>query len=306
MRKSSRRTHTTGSQRQLLYGVALLIFVYLLVVLVRGLLQSALLDKRDRINVVFYGQEAMLVSFGLTDNVHYIVSFPHEHKVSVPGGYGRYNVGALGKLASIEKDDDLMLRTFASMTSSYVDFYVYPKNSGVFEDVENSNFDYNAQKLISQLNSGDYSTNATFVDKLYVSFLLSKRRTSDFIPLKGTANENKLKELEYSEKQFQKEYKGFFYHQSLREESKDVQIVYESYPGALTLTRVIEGQGIRIVDLSAAQDSIQQRCMVRYSDDTSKTATYLKNRFNCAIEKQDVENADIMLIMGEELTEEWK
>lgn len=306
MRKISQRAYKPDSQRNLLYGVALLVFVYLLIVISRGLLQSALLDKRDRINIVFYGQETMLVSFGLEDEVNYIVNFSNVHKVSVPGGYGRYNVGALGKLASIEDDDDLMLRTFASMTSSYVDYYVYPKNPDVFGDEETANFEYNAQALISQLNSGEFETNATFVDKLYLSFLLSKKRTSDFIPLRATASENKLKELEYSEKQFQKSYKGFFYHQSLREESKDVQIVYESYPGALTLTRVIEGQGIRIVDLSAAEEPIQQRCLVQYTDDASKTATYLKNRFNCSLEKHTVENADIMLIMGEELTEEWK
>ncbi len=289
------------------YVVAGLLVIYLLVILVRGIIGSALLERSDRINMMFYDTEAILLSFGLTDDVHYIVSFSHIDKVSVPGGYGRYPVGSLGRLAQLEDDPDLMLRTISSMVSGYVDYYVYPKNSEVYDKVDTDKPTFEKRELIIRMFSPSFETNASFIDKLYISYLLLQRRPQDFIILRSVADETEVGETEFSEKRFLKEYKGFFYHQLLREESKEVQILYNSYPGAVTLSRVIEGQGIRVVDLSESNDEINKRCHLRYSDASpNRTVTYLKNRFGCDLEQGNTEGSDIIINMGSSLTEEWK
>lgn len=299
--------HNKQWQTILLYIVVVVVLFYLIFIVVRSFYSSVLLDKRDRINIVFYGEEAVLLSFGLVDDVHYIVSFSHADKVSVPGGYGRYVVGALGKLAVLEKDEELISRTFSSMSSAYVDYFVFPEESDVFEKPDTDSPAFIPSELTRRLFSRDYVTHGNIIDKIYLAYLISKHREQDFVVLRSIAQENDEGELEFSEKRFLKKYKGFFYHQSLREEGEEVRIVYDTYPGAVTLSRVIEGQGVRVVDLSKAEGDLQGRCIVTHSSDIqSKTVFYLSKRFNCSVKKGDTENADITLTMGTRLTEEWK
>jgi hypothetical protein len=253
----------------------------------------------------------VLISFGLTDNVNYIVSFDHNDKVSVPGGYGRYRVGALGKLAQIEKDPGLIARTFSSMASTYVDYYVFPKDSEVYEDPKVEDQDepvFVASKLSRQLFSRGFASNAHVLDRIYLAYTLSKYRSQDFVPLHGLAQKSEGGGTDFSEKRFLKKYKGFFYHQSLRDEGKEVKIVYaSSYGAAAALSRVIEGQGIRVVDLSQEDTADRESCQVVYSSfGTSKTAWYLGKRFGCQLIKGETEGADIILVLGTQLTEIWK
>jgi hypothetical protein len=292
----------------LIYAAVALVVVYLAFVAVRSFRTSLLLDKRDRINIVFYDEEAVLLSFGLADDVRYIVSFSHADKVSVPGGYGRYPVGSLGKLSELESDPDLMGRTFGSMSSAYVDYYVLPKKSGVFEKLDTDTPAFIPRAFIRQLFSSDYTSNASLFDKFYLTFLISKYRVQDFVVLRSIAQEAENGDSNFSEKRFLKKYKGFFYHASLRDEAKEVKIIYStSYPSAVTLSRVIEGQGIRVVDLSEDDGVPPKNCIVTYSSfGVSKTATYLQNRFGCQLTKGETEGSDILLTLGEKLTEDWK
>ena len=307
MRSRKRNESKNKPYFKLTYAVAVIIFIYIGFVFVRSLGRSIVLRKVDRINVAVYGEEALLLSFGLTDNVHYIVSFSHGDKVSVPGGYGRYAVGSLGKLASIEKDPELVARTFASMSSSYVDYYLFPNNSEVFEKPDTDSPAYVPSEIIRRLFSPSSTTNASLIDKLYLSYLIGRMRSQDFVVLRSISQENADGELEFSEKRFLKKYKGFFYHQTLREEGKELQILYNSYPGAVTLSRVIEGQGIRVVDLSNEEEEIGEHCIVRYGKgQESRTSFYLSDRFGCKHEGGDTEGSDIILIMGSSLTEKWK
>lgn len=304
------RSSSFSLQKWGLYGFVALFVIYLGFIAVRSFRQSLILDKRDRINIVFYGEEAVLLSFGLADDVRYIVSFSHADKVSVPGGYGRYPVGSLGKLAELEKDPDLIYRTFASMASAQVDYYVFPKNAGVFEKLDTDTPAFIPNVFIKQLFSHAYISNLSLLDKLYMTYLISKYRVNDFVVLRSIAQENEDGGTNFSEKRFLKKYKGFFYHESLRDEAKEIKIIYsDSYASAVTLGRVIEGQGIRVVDLSEQQDDapVQAGCLVTYSSfEESKTAVYLEKRFGCRMRKGKTEGADIILNLGQQLSETWK
>lgn len=294
-------------QKGVVYAVVACLCVYLSFVLVRTIMASALLDKRDRINVVFYGKETVLLSLGLADNVNYIISFDNEDRVSVPGGYGRYRVGALGKLADLERDPELLSRTFSSMISAYVDYYVYQPNKDVFEGEDLEDTPFTSRLFVQRLFSSSDKTNAGIVDRMYLAYVLSKYRSQDFVSLRGMSQINDEKETDYSEKRFLKKYKGFFYHKSLRDEAKEVKLLYTtSYNAAEVVSRVIEGEGIRVVDLSEVATSAQQ-CKVTYSSfGESKTARYLSRRFGCDLVTGETEGSDIIVSLGEELTEVWK
>ncbi|MBP9798087.1 hypothetical protein KBC70_02970 [Candidatus Woesebacteria bacterium] len=295
-------------KRNALYVFIWLLGMYIVFVAFRTLRQSILLDSLDRVNVVYYGENVELFSFGIKDDVNYIVSFSHVDKVSVPGGYGRYNVGALGKLAQIEKDHPLIGRTFSSMVSAHVDYYVMPQNPDVYDGKGTDDPQFEQGQLISQLFSSSYSTNANFFDKLYISYLMSKHRQNDFAPLRSISEIVSGKEENFSERRFLKKYKGFFYHQSLREEGEQVKVLYDSYSSAVTLSRVIEGQGIRVADLTESDVAKQVvGCRVEYRDnDRSKTVHYLQRTFGCTVQQGTTEGADITLTVGAGLAERWK
>lgn len=296
------------TKKYMLYGFIWLLGIYGLFVSLRELRQSVVLESLDRVNVVYYGENVELYSFGINDNVNYIVSFSHADNVSVPGGYGRYNVGALGKLAQLEKDQPLIGRTFSSMISAHVDYYVMPKKPDVYDGIGTDDPKFEPRQLISQLFSSSYTTNAHFFDKLYLSYLLSKHRQKDFAPLRSISETTAGKESNFSERRFLKKYKGFFYHQSLREEGKQVRVLYDSYSSAVTLSRVIEGQGIRVVDLSQSDKAKKVvGCLVEYTEDSSsKTLHYLQRTFGCESKKNEIEGADMLITIGAGVAERWK
>ena len=157
-------------KQKILYGFIWVIVLYVIFIGFRAFRQSILLDSLDRINIVYYGDEVELLSFGLKDKVNYIVSFSHKDKVSVPGGYGRYNVGALGKLAQIEKDPQLIARTFSSMASAHVDYYIMPKKPDVYDADSTDDPSYSPRELVTRLFSSDQLTNANIFDKLFIAY----------------------------------------------------------------------------------------------------------------------------------------
>ena len=303
-----KKQHSIGNRVYVYIFIAFLIF-YGIFVAIRAIRNSAFLDQRDRVNIVFYGEEPKLLSFGLTDDVNYIVSFTNEDRADIPGGYGRYAVGSFGRLAEVERNKAIIRHAFASMTSTYIDYYVAPKKSlGVFVNSDAAEPTYQRGGLIRSLFSANTYTNANFFDKIYLSWLIAKKRQSSFIPLKSTVVPGKNgAKPSFSEKGFQKKYKGFFYHQGLREESGEVQIRYQNYASALVLSRIIEGQGIRVVDLSLGETLIHQRCIVRHNlSSKSKTVYFLLKRFSCLEQKGDAGGSDILFILGPELEKEWE
>lgn len=285
-----------------------LLSIYLLFVTVRSLRQSALMQKRDRINIVMYGPEPVLISVGLTDGVHYVIPFSHEDSVTVPGGYGRYRVGALGKLAHLEKDPELITRTFSSMISAYVDYSIAPKDTRIYSKTSDEQPAFDALTVLKQVFSSHYSFDGNVFDKLYLVYTLAQYRAQDFAVLKGTFKEDAEGDIIFSEKRFLKKYRGFFYHQSLRDEAEEIRLVYVSYSSAVTLARIIEGQGVRVVDLTEdSHISPPQGCRVTTSkEELTKTVHYLANIFGCSTHMGKVEGADTEVVLGARLSDKWE
>ena len=102
-----------------------LFFIFLLGLIIFKQYSSSLFSqKKDRVNVVFYGKNTVYYSLGKYDGVHYFISFYSDVKVKVPGGYGNYRIGGLGKLVELEKSD-IFRKTFSVTTASTVDRYFF-------------------------------------------------------------------------------------------------------------------------------------------------------------------------------------
>lgn len=275
-------------QRSLIKLTIGFICLYLLFRLGKAFKNSLFFSQRDRINIVFYGEKPAFFSFGLADNVHYLGYFNNDFLVFVPGGYGRYRIGSLGKLANLEKKPKIIQSTFSSMISAYVDFYFYPQKAEVYSETASSEV---GPLTVFKIN---YQTNANFFDRLYLLFLLINKRKGDFSLLRTDLNEE----------DFFSRYLGYFYQKFLRQERKNLQIDYRNYQNVQVLSRIIEGEGIRVVDLTPVEDA-PPNCQI-IDNILSKTSLFLAKIFDCKISKGDSGVGDIRLILGEKLEKEWE
>src|SRR5438105_4409981 len=113
------RHHKSSSIRPLILVV---LFVALAYMIVRSLAHSLFVSPIERLNIVVLGQTPLLYSLDRTHSVDYLVSFYPDLKIQVPGGYGRYRFGALGKLIELTLDPDILKRSFSSATSTFTPF----------------------------------------------------------------------------------------------------------------------------------------------------------------------------------------
>lgn len=288
------------------------LLAYILFKFVSGFMSGDLLIFADRVNVVFYGSNSYLVSFGLQDRVNYIAGFSHDHRVIVPGGYGRYRIGSLGGLAGlpeVKHDTDIVRRTFSSVISAYVDTDVYPKKTAIYDDTITSGDTFSRSSAVWSLFDGNYVTNASFLNKLILVWLLVGTNESDFVELSTNTAIEKMGEEIFSEEGYLKKYRGFFYHKKYRDESQEVKILYTNYMSALHLSRIIEGQGIRVVDLDRS-DGHHTGCILYTDPHVQKkgndTLLFLQRAFTCRVMTGKAQGANIILIPGRELEKKWE
>ncbi len=276
------------------------ICLYLLFHFGKSFKNSLFFTQKDRLNVVFYAHQQTFVSFGLTDKVHYLAHFDNNLLVFVPGGYGRYKIGSLGKLANLEKKPTIVKNTFSSVASTFIDFYFYPKKAKVYS--ESGSFNLNPLEILKI----NYQTNANFFDRVYLFFLLLNKRKSDFSLLNTDFNVDEKNK--FYEDDFFTKYQGYFYQKFLRDERKNLQIYYKNYKSAQILNRIIEGEGIRVVDLTTMERK-EKNCQVIENSSartSSKTAIFLSKVFSCKIEKGETGVGDLRMILGEKLEKEWE
>ncbi|MGB9707394.1 MAG: hypothetical protein ACPL1D_01435 [Microgenomates group bacterium] len=200
--------------------------------------KSVFLKPKERVNVVFYGEKTFFYSLA-KDGINYLIVFPPEIKILIPGGYGYYRLGGLGKLVSLEKKPELYKKTFSLATASMVDLYFYPCQSKVFYRATNN---YNYPQLLS---SFFYCSNTSTIDRIIIWFyLLQNKNKVIYLDFKTT------KDNLFDDENFFKEKQGIFYKKIFRQKKKDVQIIYtKSDKTALKISRIIEGEGIKVSDI---------------------------------------------------------
>ena len=261
MRKNSKFNPPTGGQSSKLnkMHVFWISFVLLMIYfLYSNLRSSAFFQKKDRINLVLSQDKFAYYSLGLTDEVNYFIPFIPDSKVIVPGGYGYYRLGALAKLASLEKDPDLFKKTYSMATSSLVDYYFYPSVSSSGMEIifgkESSNFYLPGFYMLFFGKS-----NAHFFDRIYLYLHFLGKTNSQFKTVNVFTSRDQGNRTAFFPNDFFESTQGIFYKRSYRSEQRNVQIVYTaSYNTAQQLGQILEGEGIRVVDLTGSEDKVKK------------------------------------------------
>lgn len=290
----TKRNHSFGFLLLGIFGV--LIFIKLL----NG---SLFLNSPDRIQFVVYGQDTKLYSLSHRDDINYYVGYNSDLKIKVPGGYGAYRIGALSKLIEYEKKPELLSRAFSVATSSYVTYYFYPSKNEIY--YSNNNVDTYKAPTLKELFL--YKSNARLLDRLYLYLQVLQTSSGSFQNLDIGLLTKKIQESNYlSSDAFGKEYKGFFYNRTYRTERLSVQIKYtKDYDTAVAIGKILEGNGIRVVDVSKTESKSEQ-CLITSSKLSSlDTIRDTISIFNCKLKSSKAETSDIIFTLGS-VEREWE
>lgn len=295
-------THSIRHKNVLRIGIGLCLFVFLFIC-IRQFYQSAFFHQKRRINILFYSHFPLYLSLERGGDIHYAATFDSDSRTYVPGGYGIYRIGGLGKMIKIEKKPEIIPRTFSRITGSMVDFAFYQSSGEVYYGTKEEFRLPPIHQLFFM------SSNARFFDRVFIALVLLGKDEYDFdhIEMKKTKTQDAVL---LSDDAFQEKYLGYFYDKSLRSENKTVQILYsKSYQAASTISRIIDGEGMRVSDIDV--DSFQQApassCEVVESGSShSKTALRIAAFFSCSLKKGKTRLSDIILLIGKQAERDWE
>jgi hypothetical protein len=281
----------------LIFLILLCFFLYI------SLGRSLFFQKGDRVNLIVYGAEPAVYSLGLKDKVNYLIKFYPDLKVKVPGGYGYYRLGGLGKLVSLEKNPSLFKKTFSYVTSSFVNRYFYYPSEAIFYG--KSQPDRKGAR-ISLLSFIKQKSNGSFFDQLFFINFFLRNRLKDFIII-NSFNDFVTKDGYFIAEDFFKEYQGYFYQPIFRQEKLNTQLIYKKdYQTAKMISNIIEGNGIRVVDISQkSQKGINGCLVVENRERFSQSAQALAGFFQCRLKKANPEISDIIMYIGKK-EDEWE
>jgi len=268
--------------------------------------QSLFMKNKDRINIVMYGPKSSLYSIDTNENRHYVLYFPPDLKMQVPGGYENYRVGSLGKLAKLEANPDIFRKTFALATTAFVDYYFYQDSPDVYygNESEDKVTEPALYKFIT------YSGNANIFDRIFFLLKFFRINQSDFTVIDYLEKTNKAKnDVIFQDESFKKESIGLLFQKKYRAEHKSVQILYKNgYKVAVQIASLLEGNGIRVNDISIDIKS-EKGCSViedlSPGESFSTTAADIASYFDCAIVKGKTDVYDIIFVLGK-VEDDWE
>ena len=265
--------------------------------------KSLFVTSRDRINIVLYDSKPRIYSFGLRDGIHYYISFSPDTRVDVPGGYGYYRLGALGKLVDLEKNPDIFQKAFSSASSSFIDRYFYdPHTQSVFYGKVTEE-DPPIPRITEWIK---YKSDANIFDRLFIILFMLGKRNHDFTNLLVQVSHVDTNVV-LSDDEFVKSYQGYLYQKKYRDERKTIQLYYgSSYKTAVEISKIIEGEGIRVVDLTKLTKTTKECKVVESGKEFSQTSRALSTFFHCSLIFGKTDLSDILLILSEPVEKKWE
>lgn len=278
-----------------------LLFVFIIIsgtvyFVVKSFVSSLFFTKADRINLLVYNKYPAVYSIGLRDNINYKLQFYPDIRVNVPGGYGFYRVGALGRLVNLEHKPELYSRTFSTLTNSFTTYFFYDKTDTVFYGGPPPE---NAASIPNALSFFTEQSNAVFLDRLYLAMHFFGKRNDSYAPL--VIEEKMINKDSFALNEiFDRTYQGFFYQKILREEKKNIQLYYlNNYDSANRVSKMLEGNGIRVVDVSqSAKPKSDCQIIESSSAKGSYTGEVLSLFFHCPRITGPTTVSDIIFQLG--------
>ncbi len=265
---------------------------------------SLFVQQPDRVNFVIYGEYPVFYSFGIKDVGNYAIPFYPDLKTQIPGGYGNYRIGAIGKLVELDKKPALFSKTFSSITSTFVQFYFYEGG----EQVYYGGFKEQGSPKPQIMDILFMKSNASFWDRLYLTSFINKAQPSSLSSINALPYQKIKDDTLLRTDNFLKKYIGLFYNKTYRNDNLNIQILYsnqENYPTAAMISDMLNGSGIVVGDISRRTSSSKKCNIIEEAKTPSKTAYNLSSFFNCEIKRGDTDVYDILFVLGD-LEESWE
>lgn len=256
----------------------------------------------DRINILLYGPETFYYSLDRANNRDYAIAFQPDVKVDVPGGYGTYRVGSLGKLALLDDDPKLIQNTFALTTTTFVHYVFLEDTDEVYYGEQIPEI----QKL--PLTKILFSTsNASFLDRLYLVLILFDDKADNYQLISFLEQKEAVfDDISFENELFFKDSIGLLFQETYRNEHESIQVLYTGqHATAQRISDLLEGNGIRVSDISYDINQ-HDTCAVVYSAETkSHTARDIGAYFGCSVSPGKTDVYDILFLLGA-VEEKWK
>ncbi len=305
MKRRDEHQSTQLDRKKILYFLAVLIIVgYFVIKIGIDFSRSLFVQQPDRVNFVIYGEKPVFYSFGIKDVGNYAIPFYADLKTQIPGGYGYYRIGALGKLAKLDNKPELLTKTFSNVTSTFVTYYFYDEGEQVYYGGHQDKGSPKPQIP----NILFMKSNASFWDRLYLVSYINKAQPSSLASINSLPYERLKDDTVLRNDNFLKKYIGLFYNKSYRSENVNIQILYsksDSYPTAEMISSMLNGSGIVVGDISRKTESSKKCNIIETTKKPSKTAQDIASFFNCDVKTGDTDVYDILFVLGE-LEESWE
>jgi hypothetical protein len=281
----------------------LLLIVFIVIIFIKLISGSLFAHAPDRLQFVVYGQDTKLYSLSHNGDNNYYIGYSPDLKVEVPNGYGSYRIGALSKLIAYEKKPELLSKAFSVATSSFVTYYFYPSKTEIYYADETPQT-YRAPSFTELMM---YKSNARLLDRIYLYLQVLQTSPSSFQNLDiGLLTKKVQQSIHLSSDAFGQEYKGFFYNRTYRTERFTVQIKYtNNYNTAVAIGKILEGSGVRVVDISEEKVKTKNCTIVTDTAVGSRTVVDLSAVFHCDVKRAKVDTSDILFILGS-VEKEWE
>lgn len=273
----------------------------ILVLLVKWLTGSLFFTAPKRLQILVYGQDSRIYSIDTRGSNHYIIHFAPNERLGVPGGYGYYRVGALGKLVALEKNPYILGKAFSAASSSFVTYSFYPPKDTIYNGDKVSG----AVTMPRATELFTYPSNANVFDRLYLFLHFLQVKKSDYLLLRSRGDsQDKNGARMFVPANFSKENEGYIFNSAYRRERKTVQIIYtEDYNAARDISNILEGNGIRVVDIKKLEKS-DSKCTITDIEE-SETSRDVGKFFGCTVRVGHSEVSDILFDMRG-IEEQWQ
>lgn len=264
---------------------------------------SLFFSQQDRIQILLYGKNTSVISLGLHDNVFYRSEFPADLKITIPGGYGFYRVGAIGKLQSLQNDMQLAQRSFSYASGAMIHYYFFIPDGTIFygSNTNDTSPLANAQLFLTG------TSNAQFLDRIFLLLFFMQKKEALWKDL-TVSSFSKNDEIYLDQIGMMKKWQGYFFDSTLRRENASIQLEYDqSYDAVQNIASLLDGSGIRVSDMSQRTNK-DPLCTITTGKNAvvvQSTVQALRSFFHCAVNTGDTGIYDILFSIGN-LEKDWK
>ncbi len=316
VRHRKKPSASRNSLRKAFFYTSLVLISFLLVQFITQVALSKLNQSVGRTNIVLLGDPIYLLSFPKNSNESVVtLAIPSDAYVSVPYGYGQYQLKSVVDLAKLEKKPNLVTDTVADTLGIYINGYVDFRGRNldsehIVEELKNLRF------TLANLR-GDFPTNLNLFDRLQLMRLAENSEplsiiNYDLLNAPLVLIDSKLPDgttvKAISESALDSFLANKFELSQVRQQNLRIRVANTTDTAGVgqKFARYLSHLGGNVIRVDNASGTIAS-CRVEYRATTKKNilVDFLKKYFNCQIFEISEEGVDLTVYLGTDFGERW-